>query len=483
MAKSDFKLDLDDERLWRDDEQIPISNKAFQLLKLFTEKPDRLVSKEEILEGLWGDSFVTDGLVREYVHDLRQALNDDPRSPRFIETVPRKGYRFLGGIAVAGSTIPVVHPCVYVEPFGDLSGTDRGALLARGLTDDVVTDLTRNPDVSVVVGSPAKEASGYSLGGTVQLSESHVRINVRLSQLIDRQHVWADRYDAPIGDFLDMQQEIAARVSAALGSSSGPLSQAEVDRMKRKLPSNLEVWELTRLAFDLETQFNRAQTKRAEELIERALSIDPSFARAWLVLGWICWQQAMEGWTEDPDALREKSRVAYERAAELDPGDPIAQMEMAAARAVWREPSAAAAALERALAIGAYQPDVQISCANYVASLLDDPARAQEILASSLSLLPRVSRFQALTVLRVSVFAGDFAAANTAAYDAPDFLQTRLFKALAVLGEGRDPKKSVREVLERCPRFDPVTYLDDHPITGQRVSKDFLGLCRKAGLS
>ncbi|MEE8261350.1 MAG: winged helix-turn-helix domain-containing protein, partial [Gammaproteobacteria bacterium] len=97
VEKAKYRLDLGDERLWHGDQHVQISNKAFQLLRLLVGNPNRLLTKDHILDAVWGDVCVSEGLIKEYVHDLRVALGDDPKRPRFIETVRGRGYRFLGG--------------------------------------------------------------------------------------------------------------------------------------------------------------------------------------------------------------------------------------------------------------------------------------------------------------------------------------------------------------------------------------------------
>ena len=134
----------------------------------------------------------------------------------------------------------------------------------------------------------------------------------------------------------------------------------------------------------------------------------PGYAQAWLVQGWIYWQIAMEGWCDNPDEFRKRTIESYLRAAELDPIHAVAQMEAAAARAVAGDMPGAAASLERALDLGESQPDIQISCANYVASILDDPERAVSIMDHSFELVYRKSSFHSLTELRVCVFSGDY---------------------------------------------------------------------------
>ncbi|MFD0981143.1 winged helix-turn-helix domain-containing tetratricopeptide repeat protein [Tropicimonas aquimaris] len=481
---------MGDERLWKGGENVPITNKAFQLLRLLVEKPNRLVTKEEVFEAIWGDVYVTESLVREYVHDLRVALNDNPRTPRFIETVPRRGYRYLGGIELrnAGEDAPTFPasrlPSIVVCPFKNLSDTDRGGLLARGLTDDLVTDLARLPDLAVLSEQPTEsDDTCYELDGSVQLSEQNVRVNLRLSQ-IGGPPIWSERYDRPIGDFLDLQEDLTARIASAIGGAAGPLSLSERRRLTRRPPANLETWELYRLAFDLEIVFRRDWTAKALRLAERAVEIDPAFARGWLVYGWVHWQIAMEGWCDEADrpSHRISSLDAYERAARLDPLDAVAQMELAAVNAVRDDMNAARCALERAIDLGRRQADVQISCANYVASILGQPDRATRMIDDALALLSKGSRMHNLSVLRVAVFAKEYERALDAATRAPDFLQTRLFKALAVFGSGHDPGPSAKAVLERSPGFSARAYLDDHPIRGAAATEDFLTLCRGAGL-
>ena len=141
MKTSNYRLDLGDERLWNGDQPVPISNKAFQLLRLFVDNPNRLLTKDDILDRVWRDVCVSDGLVKEYVHDLRLALGDDPKRPAYIETVHGRGYRFLGGVEeVNGPPGPDTSaqaaaqpPALAVLPIANLTDEERWARFCRGL--------------------------------------------------------------------------------------------------------------------------------------------------------------------------------------------------------------------------------------------------------------------------------------------------------------------------------------------------------------
>jgi DNA-binding winged helix-turn-helix (wHTH) protein len=156
VEKAKYKLDLGDERLWRGHQPIPLGNKAFELLRLFVSNPKRLLTKDEILDSVWGEISVSEGLVKEYVHDLRFALGDDPKCPQFIETVRGRGYRYLGGVEAIGRPVdpdrqtPLDKPSVAVLPFTNMSGDPEQEYFSDGITEDIITELSRFRSLFVI---------------------------------------------------------------------------------------------------------------------------------------------------------------------------------------------------------------------------------------------------------------------------------------------------------------------------------------------
>jgi DNA-binding winged helix-turn-helix (wHTH) protein len=100
-----FHLDLMNERLWCGAEQVPLRPKAFVLLRYLVEHAQRLVTQEELLKAVWQHTYVSEGLLRGYIRELREVLGDEAKTPRFIETAPRRGYRFIVPVT---TTLPVL---------------------------------------------------------------------------------------------------------------------------------------------------------------------------------------------------------------------------------------------------------------------------------------------------------------------------------------------------------------------------------------
>ena len=441
------------------------------------------------------------------MHDLRTALEDDPKHPRFIETVHGRGYRFLGGVEegknATGTTKPMragSHPpSVVVVPFTNLTEEARWVRFCRGLSDDLVTDLARYPDLMVITheegltdsgngpdNSSARElGAGYVLNGSVQASDSQVRVNVRLIEAGNGNHIWTDRYERKLGEFFDIQSDIVGHVASAVGGFSGQIPHAEALRLGRKPPADLHAYELYLLGYELEDKFEQQSALRGFELLQRAVKLEPDFARAWLVLGWLCWQIAVDNWAEDTDSYWELVLEAFTKAAKLDPLDPVILMELAAVRAIDGDETGIRDAIERALDLGRNQADLLIAASNYVAMLLDDPQRARELLDKGLQMIVRMPRWHYLTGTRVCYFAGNFDRSVDYAKNGPDFLPTHVFEllSLAQLDKQRELSERLPAFQAKHPRFDPTTFMNVLPITAPTARQLFLEGIGKAGLN
>lgn len=232
------------------------------------------------------------------------------------------------------------------------------------------------------------------------------------------------------------------------------------------------------MGHELETRFEKQNALRGFELLQRAVELDPGFARAWLVLGWIAWLIVQEKWVDDIEGYRALQREAFTNAAALDPLDTFALMELAAVRSGDGDSTGASDALERALDLGRNQADLLIVASRYVATILDDPDRAIRIMDRGLLLSTRVSVWHRLTAARVCYFAKDFerAAENAKLVPASSAAMTRLFQilALAQLGRTEEVAELVLAFKARYPKFVPQDFMRDHPITAPGAQRLFL---------
>ena len=266
MDTARFRFDPDDERLWNGGKPVELSNKAFLLLRLFVSKPNRLLTKDDILEGVWGDVCVSEGLIKEYVHDLRKALGDDPKQPRFIETVRGRGYRYLGGIidiSGRGACQPEVTPVtpglsLAVLAFANLSDDPAQEYFVDGISEDIIIGLSRNPHLSVIARASAfafKDGSAlvgdigehldvqFVLEGSVRKTAQQLRVTARLVDAADGRHIWAETYDREIDDIFAVQDEIVSSIVHALGAIDGAIERSVWPKANRTAATNLTAYD------------------------------------------------------------------------------------------------------------------------------------------------------------------------------------------------------------------------------------------------
>ena len=338
VPKSDYRLDLADERLWHGNEPLQIGAKAFRLLRLLVSNPGRLLTKEEILNSVWGDVIVSEGLVKEYVHDLRVALGDAPKDPKFIETVHRRGYRFLGGIEAVNPSHPVDpqtqpdRPSIAVLPLKNLSGDPEEEYFADGLTEEIITALSFVPWLFVVARNSSfvyrnsnrdfREISTelgirYLLEGSIRRAGGRIRVNGRLIDAETATQIWANRYESDLVDVFDLQDEITDAVVSAIGSK---IQLAEIARATRKRPNDLTAYDLYLRA---RAALNSVDIDAASDLLDQAIQRAPDYAKAKAVRAWcatlIGWHFIAPSQTQRETSLRlaEEALVSPQADAEV----------------------------------------------------------------------------------------------------------------------------------------------------------------------
>lgn len=310
--------------MWCGDRTVSVGNRAFQILRLFVNHPNRLLTKDEILDAVWGDLCVSEGLVKEYVHDLRLALDDDPRNPAFIETIRGRGYRFLGGIRIvdqgarapADSLASAEVPSLVVLPFANLSDDPGQEFLADGITDDIITGLSRFSDFSVVARNSAfafknrtadiariagELGVNYVMEGSIQRSGNRLRVTAGLVESDSGRHIWGEKYDRELRDIFELQDDLTMHVA---GSIAPQVELAELQRGRRLDNTDLSAYELAlkaqALTYDAVRIADRDELERAMSVADRALEMDGTCTHALWTRGMGCVFQYLYGWSTDP---------------------------------------------------------------------------------------------------------------------------------------------------------------------------------------
>jgi TolB-like protein/class 3 adenylate cyclase/Tfp pilus assembly protein PilF len=234
-------------------------------------------------------------------------------------------------------------PSIAVLPFDSYSGDEATGRLADGITEDIITDLARFRDLSVIARNSTMAYKGkpvdvrqvgrelnvnYVLEGSIQQQGDNIRATAQLIDAHSGAHVWSDRWDRPAEDIFAIQTEIAETVASTLGGamSFGVITRAEVQRTRRRAPSDLTAYEHYLLAAEAKGQHTEEATKIGLEHADRAIALDPMFARAYTVRGWLRHYTAHFG--ADWATSLEQAGADWRRAVELDPMDGEARVAL-----------------------------------------------------------------------------------------------------------------------------------------------------------
>lgn len=366
-----FELDMATVELREGDKVCKLEPQVFALLALLVENRERLVSKEEIIEKVWDGRVISDAAVASRVKAARQSLGDTGKAQRFIRTIHGRGYRFVAdarasrgaaarsavvlteaGVAEGTSTAnqhldKPSRPSLAVLPFRLIGDGGRYAALAIALPDELITELSclRWLFITARTSSFRLRASDtefsdigallrvrYCLCGTVEVSDRSVVVAVELVDTADGGIVWAERFSGRIDDVHAMRENIRASVLTALEIQ---IPVHEAARARFGTVDNLDAWSAYHLGLQYMYRFNRVDSAAAGALFQRAVALDPLFARAQAGLSFIHFQAAFMRYTDDIVGETSQARRFAERGMELDPLDPFVNFTMG--RTYWLE--------------------------------------------------------------------------------------------------------------------------------------------------
>ena len=292
-----FELDSRAGELRRCGVKLKLQDQPLALLAILLERPGEVVTREELRERLWpADTFVDfDHSLSIAVHKLRTTLGDNADNPRFIETLARRGYRFVVPVHTRTSTDEFPRRMIAVLPFVNLGGDPQQEYFADGLTEEMITQLGRlNPHRLGVIArasamvyrqtvKPIAEIGyeldvEYILQGSVRRADNRIRIAAQLVQVEDQTHVWAETYDRKLEDVFAIQTDVAERIARSLAIELLPEAQALIARSTTK---SSEAYELCLQGRHYSNKRGEEHFARALEYYSRAIEKDPRYALAY----------------------------------------------------------------------------------------------------------------------------------------------------------------------------------------------------------
>jgi TolB-like protein/Tfp pilus assembly protein PilF len=348
-----FELDLRAGELRKRGLKVKLQEKPLQILALLLEHPGEVVTREELRRRLWAaDTFVDfDHSVNTAVNKLREALGDSAKNPRFIETLPRHGYRFIATL-LGPSRESVAQPKVRPEkvrlavlPLDNLSADPGEEHFVDGMTEELITELgglqparlgviARTSTMKYKQTKKGIDEIGRELGvdyvveGSVRRADGRVRISAQLIQVSDQTHLWAQSYERELSGILAVQSEVARAIATRIQIELAPAPRG---RLASSLPTTPQAYELYLKGRYYLNRANPHDHEKALAYFQQAVEEDPLYAAAYAGIADTYVFLAFYLGLPRESAL--KARNAATKALELDPDLAGAHTSLAAIKA------------------------------------------------------------------------------------------------------------------------------------------------------
>jgi TolB-like protein len=298
-------LDTERRELLRGGEPVALQPQVFDLLVHLVQNRARVLSKDDLIAMVWGGRIVSDSTLTSRINAARTAVGDSGKQQRLIRTVPRKGVRFVGDVGeVPDGVQPVAadappralpvpdRPTIAVLAFDNMSGDGKQEYFSDGISEDIITALSRvrwffviarNSSFiykgrSVHISQVAEELGvRYVVEGSVRKEGGRVRITAQLNDVATGSHIWAEHYDRDLTDVFAVQDEITDAIVAAIEPQ---IYAAENFRARRKPPNSLGAWDLVMRALSHYWRVTQPDHLAAQELLQQAIAIDPHYGQA-----------------------------------------------------------------------------------------------------------------------------------------------------------------------------------------------------------
>lgn len=532
-------------------ETVRIEPKAMQVLIALADRPGRVASREGLLATVWPGVVVGDEALTQAIIKLRKALGDNPRRPSYIETISKRGYRLIAPVrqgataatavrdavdvavaqqvrehrriswrgvlagallvsaVIAALVLPTTMPlapdadalgywrhrqtesiAVTVVPFESLAADGEQTYLARGISNDLITDLSRLPGLRLIrpssgaPGNPPAGAARYLVLGSVQRESGILRITIHLVDTGTNQEVWSERFERPFGDLFAVQDEIVRRLADLL---PGKLTEAARERIAKRYTRSLEAYEYFLRAQALFLVRDARVNDEARALYRQALELDPKFARAYAGLAMTYAMDHRLRPSIDASIAPRRAFDLAESARMIDPDIPEVYWALAFVHVQSRRHDEAIRSLQRAIQLNRSYADAYAFMGG-IYTYVGQADRSIPLLRMALRLNPDGGYLYFLLLGRAYLFESDIEQALINLREArarnPLDLETHVYLAAAFMAAGDRFAAEWEAVEIRAIEsdFSMRGWLRAYPLSNPRYTQRLEGLLAPLGL-
>jgi adenylate cyclase len=396
------------------------------------------------------------------------------------------------------------HPAVAVLPFDDMSASGDQQYLADGIAEELITGLAKFPDLVVMarnstfaykdkptdIRQVGKDLNvRYVVEGSVQRSDSNVRVTAQLIDASTGSHIWADRFDQQLDNIFAIRDDITRAIAGRLGGLRGKLARAEIERLAASNPNGFSAYDAVMRGWHEFYKFASESNAAARDLFEQARKADPNYARAYAGLAWTYASDYDFEWTDDFD---KSLKLALENAAtavRLDPNDYQGHWALGWARLYNREQEKALASYLRARELNPNDAEVLAEMSNLLV-FIGQPQPAIDQLKEAIRLNPSHDRWYTEYLGWAYEHAGmpkEAIETLEPVIDQPPteeqlWLLPTLAAAYAADGRRDDAQKVVKQILSLDPEYSVADVVSRLPYKTKEQKDRFVSELREVGL-
>ena len=358
-------------RVERDGQTLRLRPKSMDVLAFLAERPGQVASRDEVLAAVWADSNVAEEGLTRCIAEIRQALDDDVHRPAYVETVPKRGYRLIVPVEQVADpklALPPDRPGLLVMPFDNLSQERQDGYLADGLTEEIISKVSRLTALRVISRTSTMSLKGtdkdvralarqldvqYVVEGSVRKSGRRLRISAQLIDAASDTHLWAGQYSGTLDAVFEVQEGVSRAVAKALRLS---LSADRQGGRVAQTNSGLAAYDCHLRARGASNRFTADGATEAIDLLEHSLAALGDHAILYAGLGYAYFKRANVGPPRDGDYAQAARHAAT--AKRMDPGSAQAHLVLGLVHSAWHgDQIESIRCLRRALAIDPAEPD------------------------------------------------------------------------------------------------------------------------------